>query len=146
MRPPTGPIKVPNPGWEASSSPFFFEQQARPWGAGAGERHAGVSAFGFGGTNFHAVLSAYDGAPEPVFGVDEWPAELFCFRGVDGPAAAVAIDKLAGNVTGSVSVASTYTNQYAVAANKLEGFTKKLPLPSGLLGPALLLRAAAGPG
>jgi NitT/TauT family transport system substrate-binding protein len=41
-----------------------------------------------------------------------------------GPATALAVDKLAGNVTGSVNLASTYTNQYAIAANKLEGFTK----------------------
>jgi NitT/TauT family transport system substrate-binding protein len=41
-----------------------------------------------------------------------------------GPATALAIDKLAGNVTGPVNLASTYTNQYAIAANKLEGFTK----------------------
>ncbi len=42
----------------------------------------------------------------------------------NGPATALAIDKLAGNVTGPVNLASTYTNQYAIAANKLEGFTK----------------------
>jgi NitT/TauT family transport system substrate-binding protein len=41
-----------------------------------------------------------------------------------GPGTALAIDKLAGNVTGPVNIASTYTNQYATAANKLEGFTK----------------------
>jgi NitT/TauT family transport system substrate-binding protein len=41
-----------------------------------------------------------------------------------GPGTALAIDKLAGNVTGPVNIASTYTNQYAIAANKLEGFTK----------------------
>jgi len=41
-----------------------------------------------------------------------------------GPATALAIDKLAGNVTGPVNLANTYTNQYAIAANKLEGFTK----------------------
>ncbi len=41
-----------------------------------------------------------------------------------GPATALAIDKLAGDVTGSVNLASTYTNQYAIAANKLEGYTK----------------------
>jgi NitT/TauT family transport system substrate-binding protein len=41
-----------------------------------------------------------------------------------GPATAYAIDKLAGNVTKQVDIASTYTNQYAIAANKLEGFTK----------------------
>jgi NitT/TauT family transport system substrate-binding protein len=42
----------------------------------------------------------------------------------NGPATALAVDKLAGNVTGPVTIASTYTNQYAIAANKLEGFTK----------------------
>jgi sulfonate transport system substrate-binding protein len=40
-----------------------------------------------------------------------------------GPQTALAVDKLAGNVTGSVNIASTYTNAYAIAANKLEGFT-----------------------
>src|SRR5262252_6931476 len=42
----------------------------------------------------------------------------------NGPATVLAVDKLAGNVTGAVNLASTYTNQYAIAANKLEGFTK----------------------
>jgi NitT/TauT family transport system substrate-binding protein len=41
-----------------------------------------------------------------------------------GPATAYAIDKLAGNVTKPVNIAATYTNKYAIAANKLEGFTK----------------------
>jgi len=41
-----------------------------------------------------------------------------------GPATVLAIDKLAGNVTGTVNLASTYTNQYAIAANKLEGLIK----------------------
>jgi NitT/TauT family transport system substrate-binding protein len=40
-----------------------------------------------------------------------------------GPATVLAIDKLAGNVTGPVNLASTYTNEFAIAANKLEGFT-----------------------
>ena len=41
-----------------------------------------------------------------------------------GPATVLAVDKLAGNVTGPVNLSTTYTNQYAIAANKLEGFTK----------------------
>jgi NitT/TauT family transport system substrate-binding protein len=41
-----------------------------------------------------------------------------------GPATVLAIEKFIGNVTGSVNLATTYTNQYAIAANKLEGFTK----------------------
>jgi NitT/TauT family transport system substrate-binding protein len=40
------------------------------------------------------------------------------------PATALAIDKLAGNITKPVNIAPTYTNQYAIAANKLEGYTK----------------------
>jgi NitT/TauT family transport system substrate-binding protein len=41
-----------------------------------------------------------------------------------GPSTVLAIEKFIGNVTGSVNLATTYTNQYAIAANKLEGFTK----------------------
>jgi acyl transferase domain-containing protein/NAD(P)H-dependent flavin oxidoreductase YrpB (nitropropane dioxygenase family) len=98
VRPPTGPIRQPNPGWDPAASPFFFDQEARPWPAPPEDRHAGVSAFGFGGTNFHAVLSAYGGAPEPDHGLDEWPAELVCLRATDGAGAAEGANELAALV------------------------------------------------
>jgi NitT/TauT family transport system substrate-binding protein len=41
-----------------------------------------------------------------------------------GPGIIMKISKLAGVITGPVNVAETYTNSYAIAANKLEGFTK----------------------
>jgi NitT/TauT family transport system substrate-binding protein len=41
----------------------------------------------------------------------------------NGPATVLAIEKFIGNVTGPVNLATTYTNQYAIAANKLEGYT-----------------------
>ena len=41
-----------------------------------------------------------------------------------GPATVLTIEKFVGNVTGPINLATTYTNQYATAANKLEGFTK----------------------
>ena len=41
-----------------------------------------------------------------------------------GPATVLAIEKFVGNVTGPINLSTTYTNQYAIAANKLEGFTK----------------------
>ncbi|MEU1180307.1 SDR family oxidoreductase [Streptomyces sp. NPDC005820] len=94
VRPPTLHLEAPNAAWDAKSSPFAFHAEARPWAAPAGERLAGVSAFGFGGTNFHAVLSAYaDGAP-PARGLDAWPAELFLFRGRDEGAAHRAAEEL----------------------------------------------------
>lgn len=41
-----------------------------------------------------------------------------------GPATILAINKLAGVITGPVDLSTTYTNSYVIAANKLEGFTK----------------------
>ncbi|MFJ8916275.1 SDR family oxidoreductase [Amycolatopsis sp. NPDC102389] len=81
VKPPTLHLAKPNPAWDPETSPFAFHTEARPW-AGT-ERVAGVSAFGFGGTNFHVVLTAHDGAVPPAKTLDEWPAELFLFAGKD---------------------------------------------------------------
>ncbi|MFC5724500.1 SDR family NAD(P)-dependent oxidoreductase [Streptomyces gamaensis] len=81
VRPPTLHLRHPNPGWQPDDSPFVFHDRALPWPAG--RRVAGVSAFGFGGTNFHAVLRAADGAVPPRCGHDAWPAELFVLRHTD---------------------------------------------------------------
>ncbi|XRQ13380.1 SDR family NAD(P)-dependent oxidoreductase [Actinomadura welshii] len=83
----------PRPEWKRDG-PFAFGGAARPWAVRPGDRYAGVSASGYGGTNFHAVLSGYDGAPEPVSGLAEWPAELFLIRAADRPAARAEIDRL----------------------------------------------------
>ncbi|HEX8759539.1 MAG TPA: beta-ketoacyl synthase N-terminal-like domain-containing protein, partial [Pseudonocardiaceae bacterium] len=97
VRPPTGQLRNPNPYWDRDTSPFAFDTAARPWTrARPGKpRVAGVSAFGFGGTNFHAVVTSYDGAPTPRHGLDAWPAELFLFAGVDRAAAVAEMDRLA---------------------------------------------------
>lgn len=98
VRPPTLHVDTPNPAWEEASSPFFFDERARPWALPAGRRIAGVSAFGFGGTNYHAVLAGYAGADEPAHGLEEWPAELFCFRGEDRRAAGRTMARLAARL------------------------------------------------
>ncbi|MEV6291970.1 SDR family oxidoreductase [Streptomyces sp. NPDC051896] len=87
VTPPTLHLKRPNPAWAEGDSPFVFHTRARPWTAPAAERLAGVSAFGFGGTNFHAVLAAHTDAAPPCQPPDAWPAELFLFRGRDTAAA-----------------------------------------------------------
>ena len=49
-----------NPNVDWSHSPFRVNTELREWETPAtGVRTAGVSAFGFGGTNFHAVLEEY---------------------------------------------------------------------------------------
>ncbi|WP_330479178.1 SDR family NAD(P)-dependent oxidoreductase [Streptomyces platensis] len=92
VRPPT--LHLTRPA-QADTGPFRFDTgRARPWPVPVARRIAGVSAFGFGGTNYHAVLAGYDGAPEPAHALTDWPAELFCFRGADRSAAVRAMDRL----------------------------------------------------
>ncbi|WP_020575499.1 type I polyketide synthase [Actinopolymorpha alba] len=94
VKPPTIHLDNPNPAWDSDTSPFAFHTESRPWPAPPAERIAGVSAFGFGGTNFHVVLRAYDGGTEPRHGQATWPAELFCFRGADRRAAHSGVQAL----------------------------------------------------
>ncbi|WP_405888788.1 SDR family NAD(P)-dependent oxidoreductase [Streptomyces sp. NBC_01136] len=94
VKPPTLHLTEPNPAWDTQSSPFAFHTEARPWPAAPAERVAGVSAFGFGGTNFHVVLRAYEDGPPPVTSAQQWPAELFTFRGADRAAAVRAATEL----------------------------------------------------
>ncbi|MDX2814309.1 beta-ketoacyl synthase N-terminal-like domain-containing protein [Streptomyces sp. PA03-5A] len=64
MIPPTIGVGQPLPGTVADR--VVREAVAWPEPAGGGPRRAGVSAFGFGGTNAHVVLSAPDPDPDPA--------------------------------------------------------------------------------
>ncbi len=58
--PPTLNSEQPNPNIDLSNSPFYLLNQGRDWEAPKNTpRRAGVSAYGFGGTNFHLVLEEY---------------------------------------------------------------------------------------
>ena len=58
--PPTLKIDKPDPGLEIENSPFYLNTTTRPWFSNNGDpRRAGISAFGFGGSNFHIVLEEY---------------------------------------------------------------------------------------
>ncbi len=82
--PPTANVTAPNPAWDAVESPFTLTGTPRPWATPAAERAAGVSAFGFGGTNFHAVLTAGSAATPAERTVRDRPAQLVLLRGADG--------------------------------------------------------------
>ena len=94
VRPATLHLTKPNPGWEGAENPFAFLTAARAWPEAPGDRVAGVSAFGFGGTNFHVVLTGYGPTIDPRHARDEWPAELFVFRGADRAAAHRSVERL----------------------------------------------------
>jgi acyl transferase domain-containing protein/NAD(P)H-dependent flavin oxidoreductase YrpB (nitropropane dioxygenase family) len=86
--PPTIGVKVPNPSCNFENGPFYINSETRPWILSHkitdGIRRAGVSAFGFGGTNFHAVLEEYVASPASLQtdALDfAMPAELFTVYG-----------------------------------------------------------------
>ncbi len=59
--PPTINVEKPASKLNIEKSHFYVNTETRPWflNNGAEKRRAGVSAFGFGGTNFHIVLEEY---------------------------------------------------------------------------------------
>jgi len=64
--PPTAKIEHPNPKMRLEHSALYLNTRARPWVRAADfPRRAGVSAFGFGGSNFHAVLEEHGDATVP---------------------------------------------------------------------------------
>ncbi|MGH8446627.1 MAG: beta-ketoacyl synthase N-terminal-like domain-containing protein, partial [Solimonas sp.] len=76
------------------ASAVYLLKDARPWVAHPDHpRRGGVSAFGFGGTNFHAVLEEYRGNAA-ASGANRWSSELCVLRAADDAALAQNIGKL----------------------------------------------------
>jgi len=59
--PPTLHFNKPNPHIDLENSPFHINTQLKKWTSNGYPRRAGVSAFGFGGTNAHLVLEEAPG-------------------------------------------------------------------------------------
>lgn len=81
--PPHLGVQSPNAVLKQGDSPLCVLDEAQPWLTAQQPRRAAVSAFGFGGTNFHAVLEEYAGEYRPWLtqGVsDAWSAELLLWR------------------------------------------------------------------
>ena len=76
--PPTIKVETPNEAVTPGETPFYINTEKRPWLSESGQpRRAGVSAFGFGGSNFHCVLEEYDSRATAV----DWDGrdQIFAF-------------------------------------------------------------------
>lgn len=84
--PPTINVTEPSPSCKFGQNPFYVNTESRPWITTDKDhpRRGGVSAFGFGGTNFHTVLEEYEPpcqkAADQAPGLEAWPAELFVWK------------------------------------------------------------------
>jgi acyl transferase domain-containing protein len=80
--PPTLKAQAPDPDLDIHNSPFYLNQVSRPW-IGNGTKNAlrcsGVSAFGFGGSNFHAVLEEH--VPEKAEVSWDGTVQILAFSG-----------------------------------------------------------------
>jgi acyl transferase domain-containing protein/acyl-CoA synthetase (AMP-forming)/AMP-acid ligase II/acyl carrier protein len=71
MIPPSLHFQHPNPGIDFSNSPFYVITQLKEWESDRFPLRAGISSFGIGGTNAHAILEE----PPPIeidTGAREW--------------------------------------------------------------------------
>ncbi len=85
--PPHYGVKTPNQMLQKADSSLYLVDEAMPWLAQKKQpRRAAVSAFGFGGTNFHIVLEEYASEYRPWIrsaAGSRWPAELLLWSGPD---------------------------------------------------------------
>ncbi|WP_103546088.1 type I polyketide synthase [Streptomyces sp. SM1] len=97
--PPTINVEQPRKAVDFENSPFFLNTSSQPWVADPARdrRRAAVSAFGFGGTNFHCLLEEHDpqGAGLTALGPT---ARVYAWHAAD-PQALLAVLEAGGDVT-----------------------------------------------
>ncbi|HEY5716575.1 MAG TPA: beta-ketoacyl synthase N-terminal-like domain-containing protein, partial [Psychromonas sp.] len=76
--PATINVEQPNQNLDIENTPFYINNETRPWMPRADgiKRRAGVSSFGFGGTNFHIVLEEYKSKQTGRYRLNEVPQTI----------------------------------------------------------------------
>ena len=81
--PPSAGFQTPNPTVEWDEIPFFVPTEARDWPEPESHpRRAGISAFGFGGTNFHVAVEGYDLEYHSKL-VEHWNGRWEAYAGIE---------------------------------------------------------------
>ena len=114
--PPSLHCGHPSPDIDFAHSPLYVNTELKPWTVPPdGVRRAGLSAFGFGGTNFHAVLEEY--IPHRLNGNGK---------------RSVAVGEIPPK-TETMTMTVTTTNTKDVTGNSPANFSSKAPLRGALL-------------
>jgi len=89
--PPTIKVTAPQEAVTKGQTPFYVNTEVRPWvPRGDHPRRAGVSALGFGGSNFHCLLEEY--GPHKAAADWQGDVQLVAFSGADEAALEVALN------------------------------------------------------
>lgn len=106
--PATLGVDLPARALRQPGSSMYVNGETRPWlhTGRTHPRYCGVSAFGFGGTNFHAVLAEYTGAcrSTDVTSLNPRDAELFAFAGADRAEIVAAIGSFVDALTDAPAI------------------------------------------
>jgi acyl transferase domain-containing protein/NAD(P)H-dependent flavin oxidoreductase YrpB (nitropropane dioxygenase family)/NAD(P)-dependent dehydrogenase (short-subunit alcohol dehydrogenase family) len=99
--PPHADVEAPNKKLAERGSPLYLVNEAQPWFSRPdAPRRAAVSAFGFGGTNFHVTLEEHkQGLDRDPAARQRWSRELLIWRGADRAALAAAVRRTADRLT-----------------------------------------------
>lgn len=137
VKPPTINLKKPNSYYNSSTSPFAFHTEAGLWMEE--KRYAGVSAFGFGGTNFHAVIESDHKVSEQASALTSMPSELFVFRGDTYDEAKKQLSNVKAlldendnidlkDIAFSLALGNTKQIQLSIVADRVEDLIMKIDL------------------
>lgn len=138
--PPTLSSERPNPLIDFGRIPFFLNQELGDWpGTDGTPRRAGVSAYGFGGTNFHIVLEEY------IPGQQRPTATVTRDVGTTRPSTAAIAERPRATLRGIFALGGTSLETLraatAVAAQRLagDGSPPAAPDPEALGAPERLV-------
>jgi iturin family lipopeptide synthetase A len=94
--PPSLHYERPNPKIDFANSPFYVNTALAEWRAGSWPRRAGISSFGIGGTNAHAIIEE---APQRQLSDAAKPAQLLLISAKTPTALETATANLAAYLT-----------------------------------------------
>jgi len=136
VKPPTLHLQKPNAYYNPETSPFSFHAETGLWTEK--NRYAGISAFGFGGTNFHTVIANHPKQDDSI-AMQSWPSELFVFRGDTYEEAKGQSGQIKAlleindgiplkDIAYSLSISSEKPIQFSIVADTAEDLMMKLEL------------------
>jgi malonyl CoA-acyl carrier protein transacylase len=124
--PPSLNFQRPNPNFSFEETPFYINTELKPWEVKAdGVRRAFVSAFGFGGTNFHVVMEEF--VPGRIAGDSKVSISVPESLADSSPAASLKAPLRGAAVLGAASEAELLARLHELRQQAVEG---KAPAPA----------------